>query len=78
MKNQAQEGETSTMVFIKWSEKVEGSGDNKDSPLCGGLYKEEDNYFVPWLGTEPDVKMIFFTWHKENNDWIIPGYQYNE
>ena len=35
--NQAQEGETSTMVVVKWSDKVEGSGDNIDSPLCGGL-----------------------------------------
>ena len=36
--NQAPEGGTSTMVVIKWSEKVEGSGDNIDSPLCSGLY----------------------------------------
>ena len=35
--NIAPEGETSTMVIIKWSEKVEGYGDNIDSPLCGGL-----------------------------------------
>ena len=40
--NQAPEGETSTMVVFKWSDKVEGSGDNIDSPLCGGLYKEEE------------------------------------
>ena len=38
MSNQAPEGETSTMVVVKWSDKVEGSGDNIDSPLCGGLY----------------------------------------
>ena len=31
--NQAPEGGTSTMVVIKWSEKVEGSGDNINSPL---------------------------------------------
>ena len=31
--NQNPEGETSTMVVFKWSDKVEGSGDNKDSPL---------------------------------------------
>ena len=37
--NQAPQGGTSTMVVIKWPEKVEGSGDNIDSPLCGGLYK---------------------------------------
>ena len=43
MSNQAIEGETSTMGIIKWSEKVEGSGDNINSPLCGGLYREEDD-----------------------------------
>ena len=37
--NQATEGETYTMVVIKWREKVEESGDNINSPLCGELYK---------------------------------------
>ena len=37
--NQAQEGETSTMVVVKWSEKLEGSGYNIYLPLCVGLYK---------------------------------------
>ena len=37
--NQTPEVGTSTMVVFKCSEKVEGSGDNIDSPLCGGLYK---------------------------------------
>ena len=46
--NQAPEGETSTMVVVKWSDKVEGSGDDIDSPLCGGLYKEEEGSLVPW------------------------------
>ena len=39
--NQDPEGETSTMLIIKWTEKMEGSGDNIDSPLCGVLYKEQ-------------------------------------
>ena len=52
--NQAPDGETSTMVVIKWSEKVEGSGDNINSPLCGGLYKEEEDSLVPCSGTDPD------------------------
>ena len=34
MSNQAPEGETATMVVVKWSDKVEGYGDNIDSPLC--------------------------------------------
>ena len=65
------------MVVVKWSEKVEGSGDDIDSPLCGGLYKEETD-IVPWSGTDPDSKMNSFTCSKEENDWVFPGNQYNE
>ena len=54
---QAPEGETSTMVVVKWSDKVEGSGDNIDSPLCGGLYKEEEHSLVHWSGIDPDAKI---------------------
>ena len=46
MSNRAPEGGTSTMVFVKWLKKVEGSIENIDSPLCGGLYKEEDDSVV--------------------------------
>ena len=66
------------MVVIKWSEKVEGSGYNIDLPLCGGLYKEEDYYLIPWSGTDPDARMNCFTWSKQNNDQIVPEDQYNE
>ena len=45
------------MVFFKWSDKVEGFGDNIDSPLSSGLYKKEDNYLVTWSGTDPYAKM---------------------
>ena len=51
--NQSPEGETSTMLVVKWSDKVEGSGDDIDSPLCGGLYKEEEDSLVPWSRTDP-------------------------
>ena len=37
--NEAPEEEASKIVVIKWPDKVEGSGDNINSPLCGGLYK---------------------------------------
>ena len=68
MRNQAPEEETSTMVVVKWSDKVEGSGDNIYSLLCGGLYKEKEYSLVPWSGTDADAKMNGFTWSKENND----------
>ena len=58
--NQATEGETSTMVVVKWSDKVEGSGDDIDSPLCVVLYKEEEDSLVPWSGTDPDAKINCF------------------
>ena len=76
--NIAPEGETYTMVIIKRSEKVEGSGDNIYSPLCGVLYNEEDDSLVPWPGTDPNDKMNGFTWSKEKNNWTVPGDQYNE
>ena len=34
--NQAPEGEISTTVVVKWSDKVKGLGENIDAPLCGG------------------------------------------
>ena len=49
MSNQAPEGETSTMVVVKWSDELEKSGDNIDSPLCGGLYKELRNPPLPCI-----------------------------
>ena len=76
--NKAPEEEASKMVVIKWSDKVEGSGNNSVSPLCGGLYKEEEDSLFPWSGTDPDAKMNCFNWSKENNDWIVPEDQYNE
>ena len=52
---------------------MEGSGDKIDAPLWGGLYKEEDEYLVPWSGTDPDAKMNCFTWSKDGDYWILPG-----
>ena len=51
------EGVKSTMVVVKWSEKAEGYGDNIDPPLCGGLYKEDDDSLVTWSGTDPNAKI---------------------
>ena len=76
--NKDPEGGTYTMIVIKCSEKLERSGDNIYSPLCVGLYKEEDDYLVPWSETDPDAKMNCFTWSKYDNDWIILEDQYNE
>ena len=66
------------MVVIKLSEKVERSGGNKDSPLYGGLYKEEDNYLVNWSGADPYANINCFTWSQKNNDWIVSEDKYNE
>ena len=76
--NQAPEEEAYKMVVIKWSDKVEGPGENIYSPLCGLLYKEEEDSLFPWSGTDPDAKMTCFTWSKVNNDWTIPEDQYDE
>ena len=67
------------MLVVKCSDKVEGSKDNIDAPLCGGLYKEEDDYLFNWPVTDTDANMNSLTWYKENNnDWIVPEDQYNE
>ena len=66
------------MLVVKWSYKMEGSGENIDSPLYGGLYKEEEDSLIPWSGTYPDSKMNRFTCFKENNDWIFLEDYYNE
>ena len=66
------------MSVVKWSDMVEDSEENIDSPLCGGLYKEKENYLVTWSGTDPYAKINIFTWSKDDNDWIVPEDQYNE
>ena len=76
--NEDPEEEASKMVVIKLSDKVEGSGDNIDSPLCGGLYKEEEDSLVIWSGTDSDAKMNCFIWSKVNNDWIVPYDLYDD
>ena len=66
------------MVVVKWSDKVEGYGDSIDAPLCGGLYKEQEDYLVTWSVTDPYAKINCFTCSKEDNYWTVLGYQYNE
>ena len=66
------------MLVVKWSDRVEGYGDNIDAPLCGRLYKEEDKSLVPWSGTDPYYKINCFTWSKGDNGWIVTGDKYNE
>ena len=66
------------MVVVKCSDNLEGLIENIDAPLCGGLYKEEDNSLVPWSGTDTYAKLNCFTWSKENNDFIVPEGQYDE
>ena len=78
MRNEAPKEEASKMVVIKLSDNVEGYGDNIDSPLCGVLYKEEEDYLVPWSGIDSDAKINCSNWSKENDDWIVPEDQYNE
>ena len=66
------------MLVVKWSDKVEGSGDNIYDPLCVRTYSEEDDSLDPCSEIDPDAKMDCFTWSKEDNDWIVQGDQYNE
>ena len=56
--NQAPEGEISNMVVVKWSDKVEGSGDKVNATLCGRLYKEEENHLVTIIISSRGPKRI--------------------
>ena len=53
-------------------------GENIYAPLCGELYKEEDDSLFPWSGTDPDPKMKCFTCYKEDTYWISPEDHYNK
>ena len=66
------------MMVIKWSDEIKGPRVKVDGPLCGGLYKEDHRFIIPFSGTDPYAKMNSFTWYTYDNDWIIPGDQYNE
>ena len=76
--NQDPEGGTSNIVVVKWSDKLEGSGDNIDPHLYGGLYKKEDGYLAPWSELDTYTNINCFTWSKEDSYWIVLEYQYDE
>ena len=76
--NQDREGEISTMVFIKWSDSIKGPSVKIYGPLCGGLYKEDHGYIVPWSEIDTYAKMNNFTWSKEENYFIVLRCHYNE
>ena len=63
------------MVVIKWSDAIKGKSIKVEDPQRGGLYKEDNEYIIPWSGTDPDAKMNSFTWSTEENDWILLGCQ---
>ena len=66
------------MVVIKWSDSIKGPRVKVNGPLFSGSYKEDHGSIVPSSGIEPDVKLNYFTWSKEENDWLVIGYHYNE
>ena len=66
------------MVVIKWSDSIKGPTVKVYSPHCGGLYKEDHGYIIPWSVTDPDEKMNCFSWSIEENNWTLLGDQYNE
>ena len=72
----APEGARSIMVVIKWPDTIKWPIVKLDGPQCGGLYKGDHGYIIPWSGTDPDAKINSFTWSTEENDWIVLGYQY--
>ena len=63
------------MVVLKWSDVIKGPRVKVNGTLCGGLYKEDNEYIIPWSGTDPDAKMNSFTWSPNENNWVILGDQ---
>ena len=59
------------MLFSKFSDAIKGPIVKVNGPLCGVLYKEDRGSIVPWSETDPDAKLNYFTWSKEENDWIF-------
>ena len=57
LSNQQPKGKISTMVIIKLSYAIKGPKVKLYGPLCGGLYKEDHGYIVPWSGTDPYTKL---------------------
>ena len=49
-----------------------------DSASCGGLYKSEDEFIVPWQGTEPNTNTNFFNCYREDKHQILPKDRYNQ
>ena len=50
------------MMVIKWSDAIKGPRVKVDGPLCGGLYKEDHRFIIPFSGTDPYANMNSFTW----------------
>ena len=53
------------MVFIKWSDAIQGRRVKVDGPQCGGLYKEDHGYIINWSGIDPDANINSFNWSTE-------------
>ena len=64
-------------MALKRPESVEGTRVKLEGPLFGRLYKEEYRYIGNWSGRDPNAKMNCFTCSRKDNDWVVPGYQYN-
>ena len=66
--NQDPEVPIFTMVVLKWSDVIKVPRVKVYGPLCGGLYRENYDYIVPYSGTYLNTNMNCFTWSKEEND----------
>ena len=65
------------MIVVKCSDAVECLGDKIYDPLCGRLFKAGDEYIVHGSLKDPDAKINFFTWSKDNDDYIFTGSKNN-
>ena len=60
------------MVFLKWSEAVEGLVDKVDATFFRVLYKYEEGSIFPLSGAESYANINIFACSRGLNYWIFP------
>eukprot|EP00957_Ditylum_brightwellii_P161343 12284962-Ditylum_brightwellii.AAC.1 len=68
-----------TLVELCQSEFIELDSTLADhtiaTQICGGIFKDENQekeLIIPWSGTDPDSKVNYYSWSKDDSKWQIP------
>eukprot|EP00957_Ditylum_brightwellii_P036567 2770617-Ditylum_brightwellii.AAC.1 len=74
-------GVTPVQLFKSEFIKLDGTlaGHTIATSVCGGIFRDEnqDNKpIIPWSGTDPDSKVNYHSWFKDDSKLQIPRYQH--